>query len=82
MVQILNQHLCLEDEFCPVAIATNARSWKPLWGATLSWVRIPLPPPGLGTKKPRRPKSAGFLFWPFCQTQTNLWTNLLLAHLI
>jgi len=32
MVQILNQHLCLEDAFCPVAIATNARSWKPLWG--------------------------------------------------
>jgi len=55
---------------------------KTVMGAISSWVRIPLPPPVLGTKKPRRFRSAGFLFWTFWQTQTNLWTNLLLAHLI
>ena len=35
---------------------------KAVMGATSSWVRIPLPPPVLGIKRPRRPKSAGLLF--------------------
>ena len=32
-------------------------------GATSSWVRIPLSPPLLGTKKALRPKSGRLLLW-------------------
>ena len=42
---------------------TKATVLKTVMGATSSWVRIPLPPPLLGTKKARRPKSASLLFW-------------------
>ena len=48
-----------------MAERTKATVLKTVIGATLSWVRIPLPPPVLDTKKPRKPKSTGLWFCPF-----------------
>ena len=61
---------------------TKATVLKTVMGATSSWVRIPLPPPLLGTKKARRPKSASLLFWQMWPACGQRFFNFLDIHQI